>query len=242
MLALDQNHLDAPIQPPSGLIRRPPKPDEPALYTRDLGCIRMYLNDVDSLVGKLRQKGVNPSVRIGRDLEVPEAAALKETHRADRGRLTIVTEKPEIVILLHGERSAVSTTDHTGGGRQLADEVVDFLEDRRSTWVWLGPGVTVALGWFAAMVADVVVVAALTGTTRLVPLICLLGVHSLVPLTFGTKKALRLRHTGRVALVPVTVAERRISWSDMIKKLAAPILGAGFAAVLTFALTWFLRR
>jgi hypothetical protein len=225
-----------PLEPLTGLVPRPPEPEEPALYTRGLGCLRLYLSDIERLLNLLRRWCLSVSMRIGSDLEVPNVAAIKDTRRSERAWLTIVTENPEIVVRMHGLRPAVSTTDHTGGGKQLADLVADSFADRRSTWVWLGPGVLVGMGWLAALTADVVLMAVVVRPTHPVGVIGLTAAHVLLAVVLAAKKALTLRRAGRVIIVPAMVAERRISLPETTLKIGGPVLGAIVGALLAWLL------
>jgi hypothetical protein len=86
------------------------------------------------------------------------------------------------------------------------------------------------------MVADFALLYTTVTPTRPILLVSLLMAHALVPLTFGTNKALTLRRAGRVTIVPATVSERRLSWRDMTPKIAGPMLGAAVGALLTWLL------
>jgi hypothetical protein len=109
----------------------PPREDEPRIYERDLGRLRLFLDDLDDLVALLRSRCADVTISAGY-AEADEPEDLRGATRRELRRINIVTSEPSIAVYLGSRAGSVSTYTPTAEAKSLIDDVYGLLIQRRA--------------------------------------------------------------------------------------------------------------
>jgi hypothetical protein len=114
------------------LNRNPPK-TKPAPFslTENVGFVRFYLDDLDTLVRFVRSHA-NGFVVIGAErATADEANDLRSATPEELRAVTVVSEKPSMAIVLHEKQAVITTTEDSDPARDLVSRTAALVRGHR---------------------------------------------------------------------------------------------------------------
>lgn len=115
------------------LNRRPLKrSDRPQTYSRDLGTVKLYIDDLESLQSLLREQCSEVKIFLGDQCEAEQPADIQDATRMELAALRFWARDPATVDICLNDREARATCrSDDARGRELVDDVAELLRLRR---------------------------------------------------------------------------------------------------------------
>ncbi|MEU7797384.1 hypothetical protein AB0B11_28580 [Micromonospora tulbaghiae] len=210
--------------------------DEHFRYAKNLGHMRLYLDDLDDIVHHLRLSAKRVLVTAGNAYAENGPSDLLSARKSEMRNVRIFSEDPDIEVELRYGRARVGTNARSAAAKKLVDSVALLLSPRRRTYIadtkaWLIDLLVVVqlVTLVPFVVSEVISNGYYPGSLYTVTLALMISVRAII----SASRSIRI---GRVIVVPQTLADRntkkRQSRSSSLQQILIVLLGAIVSAAL----------